>query len=205
MRVNPIRIGSHSTCSNVPTHPDEQVLGLPLAAVGTHLAIPQTISTLGVFVSAGLENAMLARGCSLLAVRRLSTGMACFLEGLALLAFGLAGSAAQATAAYCVLKAAECLHSSGLSSNKLEVGGPDVGILASVVNCCATLPAYLVPFVGVWLRRWTGSWLLLFAASAVLQFAAGGLWWACVSVTPAREILAASGRKKGRGGGTQAV
>lgn len=166
-----------------------QVLGLPLAAVGAHLAVPQAIATTGVFVSAGLENALLARGVTLLAVRRLSTGVACFLEGLSLLVFGMARTAKHATAAYCVLKAAECLHSSGLSSNKLEVGGPDVGVLASVVNCCATVPAYIVPFLGVWSRKRTGSWMPLFGAAAALQFAAGAGWWMFVSITPARKLL----------------
>ena len=108
---------------------------MPIELVGAHLAIPQVVNMIGVFAVAGLENALLARGLSLLGVRRLASSAASVLTAAALLLFGLARTAPQATAAYCALKAAETLHSSGLSSNRLEVGGPDMGMISSVANC----------------------------------------------------------------------
>jgi hypothetical protein len=61
---------------------------------------------------AGLENALLAKGMTVLGVRRLASSSANALTAVALVGFGLASSATQATAAYCALKAAETLHSS---------------------------------------------------------------------------------------------
>jgi len=49
---------------------------------------------------------------TVLGVRRLASSSANALTAVALVGFGLASSATQATAAYCALKAAETLHSS---------------------------------------------------------------------------------------------
>ena len=86
--------------------------------------------------------------------------------------FGLARRPELATASYCLLKASETLHSAGMSPNRLEVyvllssnsrlpietslnlrrGDVDAGVLSSVVNVSATLPAYILPFLGLWIR-----------------------------------------------------
>ena len=149
----------------------------------------QVVNTVGVFAVAGLENAMLARGMSLLNVRKYATGAASFGVGISLILFGLAKSAPQATVCYCLLKATECLHSAGMSSNRLEVGGKDIGIMSSVVNVSATLPAYIIPFIGMYIRRATGSWLGIFLVAAALQLASGLVWVNCVSLKTARQLL----------------
>lgn len=100
---------------------------------------------------------MLERGLSVLAVRRIASSGAMVLTAVTLLLFAVARTALQATGAYCLLKLAETLHSSGISSNRLEVGGPDMGMISSVVNIAATMPAYVVPFVGVYIRKRTGG------------------------------------------------
>ena len=48
-----------------------EVLTVPIELVGAHLAIPQVVNTIGVFAVAGLENALLARGQTVLGVRKL--------------------------------------------------------------------------------------------------------------------------------------
>ena len=53
----------------------------------------------------------------------------------------------------------------------------------------ATLPAYVIPFVGVYIRRVTGSWFGIFALAAAVQLGSAVVWWTCVSTTQARELL----------------
>lgn len=129
-----------------------EVLNVPIAAVGAHLALPQIVNTVGTFAVAALQNALLAHGLPLPALRRLASSAAALLVGTSLVLFGLARRPELATASYCLLKASETLHSAGMSPNRLEVGDVDAGVLSSVVNVSATLPAYILPFLGLWIR-----------------------------------------------------
>ena len=97
---------------------------------------------------AALQNALLAHGLPLPALRRLASSAAALLVGTSLVRnhlplldftrtssqaqgdisklsgqvlFGLARRPELATASYCLLKASETLHSAGMSPNRLEV------------------------------------------------------------------------------------
>ena len=150
---------------------------------------------------AALQNALLAHGLPLPALRRLASSAAALLVGTSLVRshlplflisqeqgdinklsgqvlFGLARRPELATASYCLLKASETLHSAGMSPNRLEVyvllssnsrlpietslrlrrGDVDAGVLSSVVNVSATLPAYILPFLGLWIRCARPNW-----------------------------------------------
>ena len=73
-----------------------------------------------------------------------------------------------------------------------------MGMISSVVNMAATLPAYIIPFVGVYIRQKTGSWFGIFALAAAVQLGSAAVWWNCASLTTARELLKQrDDRKKG--------
>ena len=66
------------------------------------------------------------------------------------------------------------IHHSGFSSNLLEVGGEDTALINAVSNTLTNLPGFVVPLLGVALRRLSGSLLPLFVCASAFLLATGG-------------------------------
>lgn len=141
--------------------------------------------------AASVESLLIARGVSTLAIRKLATCWGSGISSVALLLFGRSRTPRAATLCYCVALAGNSLHSSGFSSNYLEVGGEDTALLNGVGNTIANLPSFVVPYLTLALRRrFDGSFMPICALGAALKIAAGLAFCCCASVEPAANRLA---------------
>ncbi len=74
-------------------------------------------------------------------------------------------------------------------------------VLQAVSNTLTNLPGFLVPLIGVLVRRlFGGSLFPLFAFGAAFQLATGLAFAAFASVRPARELLAERDQRRRKGG-----
>jgi len=64
----------------------------------------------------------------------------------------------------------------------------------------ASLGGMVAPPLGTWLLASTGQWYPLYAISAAIHLLAGGMFFACASDTPARQLLYAASRSKAKSG-----
>jgi ACS family sodium-dependent inorganic phosphate cotransporter len=188
----------YSVVSWAPTYFVE-VLGVPAADVGRYLIWPTGLNMLASYLFGSIEALLLKRQLmTIQGLRRCATAAGTALSALGLLTFGLSRSPSLASLAYCVVALGQGLHHSGFIPNYLEIGGPDIGMVAGLGNTLANLPGVTSPLLAVaMLRRW-GSWLPFFVSAAVFEMLCGA-WLACVcTTTPARELLLPQRRSRRR-------
>lgn len=168
-----------------------QVLGVPLAQLGKYLLAPALIEQLANIGAASVESHLLARGTSILGLRRAACAAASLTQACGMLLFGLARGPALASLAMCLVRSGDCLHNSGYNVNYLEVGGKDTAALSAVGNCLASAPGFIIPPLSLALRRiGGGSWLGVFIVPVVLQVVSAAAYIQCASLVPARDALA---------------
>ena len=117
------------------------------------------------------------------------TGVGCLLEAAFLIVYGLACTPAQAAAVFGAIDIAAQLHGSGGWTSFMEIGGPDAAVINSVSNSVANGFGFIVPHMGLYMRRATGSWLPHLVFGAVLKALSGLYFMRCASDRTARELL----------------
>jgi len=103
---------------------------------------------------------------------------------------GLANSASQATAAFCLFVIGQQANNCGIIPNFWELGGKDSAVLNSVCNSLASFQGVIVAPIGVLLRRLSGgSWATQYIVSAVMLVFTGTFYTSQLTLKPARETL----------------
>ena len=112
----------------------------------------------GNFLSGVAESALISR-FDTIQIRKGMTAFASLVMGLSAVLFGLANSAQQATAAFCLFVIGQQANNCGIIPNFWELGGQDAALLNSVCNSLASFQGVIVAPLGVFLRRMSGgSW-----------------------------------------------
>lgn len=125
-----------------------------------------------------------------LTIRKGMTVFSSCIMGLSSVLFGLASSANQATAAFCLFVIGQQGTNCGIIPNFWELGGKDAAVLNSVCNSLASFQGVIVAPIGVLLRRLSGgSWATQYIVSAVLLVVTGALYTSQLTLKPARETL----------------
>lgn len=169
-----------------------QALGVPLAQLGKYLVVPALVEQLANIGAASAESLLLARGTSILRLRRAACVVASLTQALGMLLFGCARTPALASLGMCMVRSGDCLHNSGYNVNYLEVGGKDTAVLSAVGNCLASAPGFIIPPLSLALRRISGgSWLGVFIVPVVLQAVSAAAYVKYASLVPAHDSLAA--------------
>lgn len=129
------------------------------AEAGAYLALANSLHIPGNFISGLVESALISRGVPTRSMRVGMTAFASAVMGLSAVLFGLAGSARQATAAFCLFVIGAQGNNCGIIPNFYELGGKDSAVLNSVCNSLASFQGVIVAPLGVLLRRMSGgSW-----------------------------------------------
>ena len=116
-----------------PTYYNE-VLGVPLKAVGQYTVWPMAVGFVAKLLLGGLESFMLSKGVAQLAIRRICNSIAATLASVSLLLFVRAPTPALATLCYCGLLAGNSFDYCGFLPGYLELGGDDTAYLSSFMN-----------------------------------------------------------------------
>ena len=104
-----------------PTYFQEE-FGVTAAAAGSFLAMANFLHIPGNFASGLLESALMSR-YTVVTIRRGMTLAAAASMGASSCLFGLAGSARQATAAFCLFVVGQQFNNCGIIPNFWELGG----------------------------------------------------------------------------------
>ena len=109
-----------------------QVLGVPLSAVGTYTVFPMLVGFFSKLALGGLESFLLSKGTSQLGIRKIANSIATVLGCSSLVLFVRQKSPAMATLCYCGLLMGNSFDYCGFLPNYLELGAP----YSSCSRCC---------------------------------------------------------------------
>ncbi len=158
--------------------------GLDLVAVGWASLLPWLSMFVMTNVGAYLADGLLARGKSVVYVRKLMQSTAFLGSAAALLAIGQAHSVGLAIGLMCVALGVGSFALSGYASNHLDIAPRYAGALMGLSNTAGTLPGVIGVTVTGYLLDATGSWALVFGIAAALYVAGTVVWLAFAKGEP---------------------
>ena len=150
--------------------------GLDLVGVGHASLLPWLSMFALTNAGAVLADGLLARGHSVVFVRKLMQSTGFLGAAAALVAIGQVHSVPAAIALMCVALGVGSFALSGYASNHLDIGPRYAGPLMGLSNTAGTLPGVIGVTVTGYLLESTGSWALVFGIAAGL-YVAGTLVW----------------------------
>ena len=149
---------------------------LDLVGVGLASLLPWVSMFALTNVGAQLADGLLARGHSVVFVRKLMQSVAFLGSAAALVAVGQVHGVAPAIALMCVALGVGSFALSGYASNHLDIAPRYAGALMGLSNTAGTLPGVIGVTVTGYLLDATGSWPLVFGIAAVLYVAGTVVW-----------------------------
>ena len=171
-----------------------QVLGVPLAQVGSYTLWPMVCAIPAKFVIAAWESALIGRGWSVRGIRQAAGVIAAAVAIPCGTAFALAPNPRLATIAYAGFVAGQVFDNAADGANVLEIGGPDMADIASYSSTAAWLLGLICSTTVAAVKQLTGSWRALFLLPVASRALIVCYWWRRCSARSAREyVLATSG------------
>lgn len=150
--------------------------GLDLAGVGYASLLPWLSMFALTNVAAQIADGLLARGHSVVFVRKLMQSIGFLGPAAALFAIGQVHSVPLAIALMCAALGLGSFALSGYASNHLDIAPRYAGALMGLSNTAGTLPGVIGVAVTGYILEATGSWPLVLGVAAGL-YVAGGIVW----------------------------
>jgi ACS family sodium-dependent inorganic phosphate cotransporter len=143
--------------------------GVNFHAIGLYVMVPSIVSFLSLNGAGALGDALIARGLSVVAVRKLMQTIGFGGPAAALLALTQVQSAEAAVAVMCVSTLFGAAVAAGFACNHLDIAPRHAGALMGLSNTAGTIPGVIgVTFSG-WLVDATGSWSIVFLVAAGIK------------------------------------
>ena len=152
------------------------VHGLDLVGVGYASLLPWISMFALTNVGAQIADGLIARGHSVVFVRKLMQSVAFLGSAAALIAIGQVHSVPLAIALMCVALGVGSFALSGYASNHLDIAPRYAGPLMGLSNTAGTLPGVIGVAVTGYILDATGSWALVFGIAAGLYVAGTAVW-----------------------------
>ncbi|HTO09247.1 MAG TPA: ACS family MFS transporter [Myxococcota bacterium] len=150
--------------------------GLDLVGVGWATLLPWLSMFAMTNVGAQLADGLLARGHSVVFVRKLMQSLAFLGSAAALFAIGQVHGVGPAIALMCVALGIGSFALSGFASNHLDIAPRYAGALMGLSNTAGTLPGVVGVAVTGYLLESTGSWALVFGIAGAFYVAGTVVW-----------------------------
>jgi ACS family sodium-dependent inorganic phosphate cotransporter len=150
--------------------------GLDLAGVGWASLLPWVSMFALTNVGAQIADGLLARGHSVVFVRKLMQSIGFLGPAAALVAIGQVHSVPLAIALMCVALGLGSFALSGYASNHLDIAPRYAGALMGLSNTAGTLPGVIGVAVTGYILDATGSWAMVFGIAAGLYVAGTAVW-----------------------------
>jgi ACS family sodium-dependent inorganic phosphate cotransporter len=143
--------------------------GVDFHAIGLYVMAPSIVSFLFLNGAGALGDALIARGLSVVAVRKLMQTIGFGGPAAALLALTQVETAGAAVAVMCVSTLLGAAVAAGFACNHLDIAPRHAGALMGLSNTAGTIPGVIgVTFSG-WLVDVTGSWSIVFLVAAAIK------------------------------------
>jgi ACS family sodium-dependent inorganic phosphate cotransporter len=149
---------------------------LDLVAVGYASLLPWIVMFVLTNVGAQIADGLLARGKSVVYVRKLMQSIGFLGSAFALLAIGQVHTVPLAIGLMCVALGVGSFALSGFASNHLDIAPRYAGALMGLSNTAGTLPGVIGVTVTGYILEATGSWALVFGIAAGLYIAGTIVW-----------------------------
>ena len=150
--------------------------GLDLVGAGYASLLPWLAMFALTNVGAQIADGLLARGHSVVFVRKLMQSVAFLSSAAALLAIGQVHSVGLAIALMSAALGLGSFALSGYASNHLDIAPRYAGALMGLSNTAGTLPGVIGVAVTGYILEATGSWALVFGIAAGLYVAGTAVW-----------------------------
>jgi ACS family sodium-dependent inorganic phosphate cotransporter len=143
--------------------------GVDFHSIGLYVMAPSIVSFVSLNVSGALGDALIARGLSVVAVRKLMQSIGFGGAIVSLLALTQVQSAQAAVAVICMSTLLGSAVAAGFACNHLDIAPRHAGALMGISNTAGTIPGVIgVTFSG-WLVDVTGSWSMVFVVAAGIK------------------------------------
>jgi len=143
--------------------------GVDFHSIGLYVMAPSLVSFVCLNGAGALGDALIARGLSVTAVRKLMQTIGFGGQTLALLALTQVQTAEAAVAVMCVSTLFGAAVAAGYACNHLDIAPRHAGALMGLSNTAGTIPGVIgVTFSG-WLVDVTGSWSIVFLVAAGIK------------------------------------
>lgn len=162
-----------------------EVFHLRPSAAALYLSLPHATNLVVIlFLAPWLRQALHRRNMSVLAGRRITSGLGFLISAVALALVPFASGPRVTTALFCVAMGAYALHPSGFKANYMDVTAHNGGVVSGLGNTISSTASSFGPLAVASLRQHTGSWAPAFHSVFVVNCLAALVFCSFSKATP---------------------